>query len=194
MRRTTTRPKPSVAVIQAWWDSVLAGRAQEPHPIHGDRVRVRVAGGRMTLSGELDTNQDREELIREARERTGDGLRGVDATHLRIAKAPFKQGILDQTLLAAFHETEVAELVLKLVMQRSRIKPKLSEIVHAGQVERLRHLVPEEFVRDAQRAMPKNNALLILTVDETEAFDVRRLLEEDTRSTWTLALPPRLSA
>jgi hypothetical protein len=35
---------------------------------------------------------------------------------------------------------------------------------------------------------------LILTVDETEAFRVRELLEEDTRSEQTLASPPHLSA
>jgi hypothetical protein len=35
---------------------------------------------------------------------------------------------------------------------------------------------------------------LILTIDETEAFRVRELLEEDTRSEWTIATPPQLLA
>jgi len=50
------------------------------------------------------------------------------------------------------------------------------------------------FARAARKALDSGQALLILTVDETEAFRVRELLEEDTRSEWTVAAPPHLSA
>lgn len=173
---------------------MLAGEAGEPHPIHGDRVNVHLSGGRLTLSGELDSKEDRDGLVEEARQRIGNGLEDVDARHLRIAARPYAHGILDQTLVAAFPEAEVADLVRKLIIQRARVKPRVSEVVHAGQVEKLRQLLPDDFLRDAQGALAKNKALLVMTVDETDAFDVRRLLEEDTRSTWTVALPPQLSA
>jgi hypothetical protein len=49
-------------------------------------------------------------------------------------------------------------------------------------------------MRVARKALDPGQALLLLTVDETEVFRVRELLEEDTRSEWTVASPPQLSA
>jgi len=43
------------------------------------------------------------------------------------------------------------------------------------------------------KALDEGGALLILQVDETAAFRVRELLEEDTRSDWTISLPPQLA-
>jgi hypothetical protein len=190
-----TRRTPAQELIDAWFDTVLAGEADEPHPIHGERVKVKFTDGLMTLSGELDTERDRNELVRQAESRIGSGFQKVDAENLRVAKRPEKYGVLNQTLIAAFEEPDVAELVRNFINQRSRHLPKLQEVVKAGDVDKLRRLLPEQFVTDAQKALEKkNNALLILSVDETDAFDVRRLLEEDTRSTWTIALPPVVAA
>jgi hypothetical protein len=189
-----TRPAPAQELIDAWFDTVLAGEADEPHPVFGDSVRVKFTDGRMTLSGELPSKRDRDELLRQARHRIGSGLSAIDAGKLRVAKRPEKRGVLDQTLVAAFPEPDVAELVRNFIIQRSRTTPKLQVVVTAEEIDKLRHLLPDDFVKDARKALRKNKALLILRVDETDAFDVRRLLEEDTRSTWTLALPPQVTA
>jgi hypothetical protein len=189
-----TRPAPAQELIDAWFDTVLAGEADEPHPVFGDSVRVKFTDGRMTLSGELPSKRDRDELLRQARHRIGSGLRAIDAGNLRVAKRAEKRGVLDQTLVAAFPEPDVAELVRNFIIQRSRTTPKLQVVVTAEEIDKLRHLLPDDFVEDARKALHKNKALLILRVDETDAFDVRRLLEEDTRSTWTLALPPQVTA
>jgi hypothetical protein len=179
-------------LINAWFDAVLAGEADEPHPIYGDRVKVKFTDGLMTLSGELESKRDREELLGQARLRAGNGA--VDASNLRVPERPELRGVLEQTLIAAFDEPDVVELVRNFVAQRSRRKPKLQEIVQSGDVDRLRQLLPEAFVQEAQKALEKHKALLVLRVDETDAFDFRRLLEEDTRSTWTIAVPPQVSA
>jgi hypothetical protein len=189
-----TRPAPAQELIDAWFDTVLAGEADEPHPAFGDRLRVKFTDGRMTLSGELPSKRDRDELLQQARHRIGSGLRAIDAGNLRVAKRAEKRGVLDQTLVAAFAEPDVAELVRNFIIQRSRTTPKLQVVVTAEEIDKLRQLLPDDFVEDARKALHKNKALLILRVDETDAFDVRRLLEEDTRSTWTLALPPQVAA
>jgi hypothetical protein len=189
-----TRPAPAQELIDAWFDTVLAGEADEPHPAFGDRLRVKFTDGRMTLSGELPSKRDRDELLQQARHRIGSGLRAIDAGNLRVAKRAEKRGVLDQTLVAAFREPDVAELVRNFIIQRSRTTPKLQVVVTAEEIDKLRQLLPDDFVEDARKALHKNKALLILRVDETDAFDVRRLLEEDTRSTWTLALPPQVAA
>lgn len=187
-------PERAKELIDAWFDTVLAGEYDEPHPIYGDRVKVKVADGVMTLSGELDSERDRDELLGQARQRISNGFRKVDAANLKVLERPEKHGVLDQTLIAAFEGPEVADLARNYINQRTRIRPKLQEIVTAGEVDRLRQLLADGFVEAAQKALKKNKALLILRVDETEAFDVRRLLEEDTRSTWTIAEPPQVAA
>jgi hypothetical protein len=193
-REGGTRPEPAQELINAWFDAVLAGEADEPHPLYGDRVKVKFADGLMTLSGELDSKRDRDELVGQARQRISNGLRAVDASNLRVAERPERRGVLEQTLIAAFDEPDVVDLVRNFVAQRSSRKPMVQQIVQAGEVDRLRQLLPEAFVQEAQKALEKHKALLILRVDETDAFDVRRLLEEDTRSTWTIAVPPEVSA
>jgi hypothetical protein len=182
----------AAAAVDAWWDTVIAGEADEPHPVHGERLKIRFKGGRMVISGELDSKRERDELVRQARMRIGRGVRELDASDLKVAPRDERRGVLDQTLVAAFPETDLASLVREYLIQRG-VTPIREEIVQAGQVARLRSLLPDTFVPDAERALGKNKALLILRVDETDAFKVRRLLEEDTRSTWTIALPPELA-
>jgi hypothetical protein len=53
--------------------------------------------------------------------------------------------------------------------------------------------LPENLVAKARKWLEAGQALLILTVDETVAHRVRELLEEDTRSQWTITAPPTLS-
>jgi hypothetical protein len=142
------------------------------------------------MSGEVDSRRDREALIAQAKQKTG---HEVDAFALAVVEQRERRGVLDQTLIAAFPEPDVAELARDLVMQHARVTPKTQAIIRTGEEERLRGLLPEEFVMDAERVLRKNQALLILRVDETDALNVRRLLEEDTRSTWTVATPPHLA-
>jgi hypothetical protein len=59
-------------------------------------------------------------------------------------------------------------------------------------VDELSRFVPEDFLKDARKAIDAGDAPLMIRVDETEAFKVRELLEEETRSQWTIGLPPRL--
>jgi hypothetical protein len=41
-----------------------------------------------------------------------------------------------------------------------------------------------------RKALDAGNGVLIIRVDEAEAFEARDLLDEDTRSLWTMATPP----
>ncbi|TMB45611.1 MAG: hypothetical protein E6J53_06005 [Chloroflexi bacterium] len=188
--RTPQPNEPAAALVDAWWTGVLAGEADEPHPVYGERVKARLKDGRIVMSGEVDSRRDREALIAQAKQKTG---HEVDASALAVVVRRERRGVLDQTLMAAFPEPEVAELARDLVTQHAQVTPKAQAIIRAGEQHRLRGLLPEEFLIDAERVLRKNQALLILRVDETDALDVRRLLEEDTRSTWTVATPPHLA-
>ncbi|HEY0831000.1 MAG TPA: hypothetical protein VGE99_07635 [Candidatus Dormibacteraeota bacterium] len=195
VRRMNTRPrKGNQTLVDAWWDAVLLGETDEPHPVFGQSVSARIHGERLEIAGELDRKSDRAELVEQARARIGHGVREVDASHLRVAHKRERPGILEQTLAAAFPNRETAELARILVIERGRIRPTREAIVDPGNEGELGRLLPEEFVEDARQRIGKGDALLVLRIDETEAFRVRELLEEDTRSTWTIATPPTLIA
>lgn len=189
-RTTTTRAAVSAAVLDAWWAAVLAGDVSEPHPILGE-VKVSLHGGLLRLSGELESGADRTELVRQARQRIGDGIDGVDVSRLTTANRREKPGILEQILVSAFPSPDAAEFARDFVVKHSRVVPKENEIVDSNRAGRLRALVPKDLVRKARNALDGRHALLILRVDETEAFRVRELLEEDTRSEWTMTAPPQ---
>jgi hypothetical protein len=162
----------------------------DPHPIHRD-VEVRLHGGRLRLSGELESIEDRDELVRQARERIGHGIDHVDVSGLKVVNHEEAPGILEQTLISAFPGREAAEYAREFVLKHRRVAPRQSDIVDAGSAERLRRTLPENVAQDVGGALDSGHALLILRVDETEAFRVRELLDEDTRSEWTVAMPPR---
>jgi hypothetical protein len=208
MTRTNTQPqKPArvsekldvepagagAALIDAWWASVLAGDLYQPHPVYGV-LKAHLDGGRLRLTGELETEADRNELVRQARERIGHGIDRVDVSRLTVANHREKPGILHQTLVSAFPNREAAEFARAFVSKHSRVALEEDEIVDSTHADKLRSLLPEEFISDASKALDAGEALLILRVDETAAFRVRELLEEDTRSEWTIAVPPQLIA
>jgi hypothetical protein len=179
------------SLVDAWWASVLAGDVDAPHPIQRE-VKVQLHGGLLRLSGELESPEDRDELVSEARQRIGHGIDQVDVSGLKVASRGETAGVLEQTLVSAFPGGEAAEYARDFVVEHSRVVPMLSEIVDAGNADKLRNLLSEDFGRRTAKAIDSGHALLILRVDETEAFKVRELLDEDTRSEWTVAMPPQL--
>src|SRR3981081_912048 len=72
------------AVVDAWWAFVLAGSVYEQHPVQGTAVEVRLDGNRRRISGELENDEDRKVLIRQARERIGHGIDRVDPSDLTL--------------------------------------------------------------------------------------------------------------
>lgn len=181
----------SSALVDAWWAALLAGDVDKPHPAYGD-LKAQLDGGRLRLSGELATESDRNDLVRQARERIGHGIDRVDVSHLNVRPRNENPGILRQTLISAFPNLAAAEYARAFVLKHSRVAPLQDEIVDSTHANKLTLLLPEEFLRDAGKALDEGGALLILQVDETAAFRVRELLEEDTRSDWTIAVPPEL--
>lgn len=202
MRRTVARArrKPAPApdgiatLVEAWWTAVLTGEADEAHPVHGDRLVVRLDGGTLKLSGEVQTPHDRDELIKQARARVGRGIDEVDSSSLDVVATKDKAGVLEQALVAAFPNRKTAELALKFVLERSRARPRQKEILTSSDRRPRLKAVPEGFESEVRAQLDKGRAVLVLRVDETEAFRVRGLLEEDTRSLWTVAAPPQVAA
>ncbi|HYL09081.1 MAG TPA: hypothetical protein VEU76_11050 [Candidatus Udaeobacter sp.] len=175
---------------EKWWDDVLAGEVAARHPVHGDELKVKLTDGRLILWGEVPTSRDRDQLVREARERIGRGLHKYDVSKLKVRPLGEKAGVLAQTLVAAFEHTDTADVALKFFLEHTRSQPIRTAIVENP--ARLAAALPPDLVDDARKQLDRGGALLVVEVDETEAFRARALLEEDTRSTWTVAAPPRV--
>jgi hypothetical protein len=181
---------PDVVAIDAWWNAVLAGGVDEPHPVHGDDLKVSIRHGTLRLVGTLPTEEDKAELLERGRDFVGHGIDRLDAKHLKVVKRKDEPGILEQTLIAAFRNRDVAELARDYLVGIRRLKAKQLEIVDSGQEDKVRRIVPAEFIDNVQRALKTGNAVLLVRVDEIDAFKVREMLSEDTRSRWTVAAPP----
>jgi hypothetical protein len=184
------QPPDPASRTKSWWASILAGQIDDPHPIYGADVDVTFKRGKLQLTGELPSESDRKELLKEARNYVGHGIDDIDAKHLTVAKRKEKPGILDQTLIAAFPNRHVAEYASQYLVKSRRVEPKLLEILDSHHQDKMRELLPAEFLADVQKAFDAGEAVVILTVDETSAFKARELLDEETRSLWTIATPP----
>ncbi|HET7339342.1 MAG TPA: hypothetical protein VFK22_07320 [Candidatus Dormibacteraeota bacterium] len=180
--------------ITGWWDAVLAGETDEPHPIHGERVKVRLKRDSLELTGILDHAKDRDQLVRQARSRIGKGIRKVDVERLVVAPRLERPGVLEQTIIAAYSDRATAELARNFVVEHSRVTPKHEAIVDHTNSKQLANLVPDEYVDDIRKRIDRGEAVLVIRVDETAAFTVRGLLEEETRCHWTMATPPEVAA
>jgi hypothetical protein len=193
-RRTGSPGGDEAALSSAWWAHVLAGDVDEPHPLHGSAVQVRLRGTRLRLAGELESEEDRDELVTQARSRIGKGIGSVDVADLKVAHRRERRGILDQTMISAFPNRAAAEFARDFVIKHSRVVPQQHDIVDATHSDNLRAIVPADFTGKVTRALDTGLAVLVLRVDETAAFRVREILDEETRSQWTVAMPPVLAS
>lgn len=167
---------------------MLVGQTDQPHPVFRDAVRVRLRGGVLHLSGELDSDEERRRLVREASLFIGGGLDDVDARRLVVKRREDVRGLLDQTLVAAFANPELAEYALAFIRDNGRVQPKSAVVVRSERdpaLARIGHLAA-----NARKALAAGNGVVVMEVDEVDAFEARELLDEDTRSLWTKTMPP----
>lgn len=176
-----------------WWDAALAGDTDEPHPTHGHNVSVRIRDGVAVLSGRLQQPGERWELVRQAKARVGRGLRDVDASRLHLADQTSREGIFDQTLIASYPDAATAHRATRFILKHLSVPPRRHAVIAPG-TDGTPGEVPPEYAGDVKRRLDRGEAVLVMRVDETAAFEVRELMEEETRSSWTVAAPPELAA
>lgn len=180
--------------LQAWWLSVLAGQAVESQPVHGGSVEARVEAETIVLTGSVLTEQDRCEIEAEAEHWRGRGISDVRNELQVVPEVAHEPGLLVQTLLATYETAEQAGFAAGCLEGDAHVRPGLIEVLtpeEPGAAEAVvQAILPEAYREDALNALRDGRALLIATVDETEAFKARELLDEETQSPQTLVLPP----
>ncbi|HLZ71691.1 MAG TPA: hypothetical protein VKV26_17450 [Dehalococcoidia bacterium] len=180
--------------VRAWWTQVLAGQVDHDHPIQGSNVKARLDGNTLVISGSVPAEADRQEIEAEV-----EHLRGNDVNEVRDELKVEPRGderpdLLVQTLLGAFETAEQAGFAEGYLQGHAHVDPRRMLVLAAeaadDQRAALAAVLPEAYLGHAERALAAGRSLLIVTVDETQAFQARELLDEETRSLETIVLPP----
>jgi hypothetical protein len=169
----------------------MAGASDRPHPDFGERFRAKLRGGVLHLSGEVSSQRERRALIKEAAHFVGRGVDDVEAGRLRVSRRDEGPGLHEQRIIAAFGNRKLAEFARAFLGEHGHVEPKELEIIDPEHADRAR--LAGDFEPEVRRALDAGQAVLLLRVDETDAFELRELLEEETRSLWTIAMPPQPS-
>lgn len=99
-----------------------------------------------------------------------------------------ERGILDQTIIAAFANPALAEQARKSLREHGRLNPKELLVVKSGRDPVLNRI--GDFAVDVRKALADGNGIVMVRLDELDAFEARELLDEDMRSLWTVGTPP----
>ena len=183
---------------RAWWTSVLAGQIDAPHPVHGANLKARIEDDTLVVSGAVPSEEDLQAVTAETEHLKGHGITGV-RNELEVVPVVTDQGgLLSQTLVGIFENGQSAGFAEGYLREHAHVREQLMKLITSGEQAdgraALQAVLPEAFWEDATKALDDGQALLIVTVDETEAFKTRELLDEETRSLRTLILPPEAAS
>lgn len=180
---------------RAWWTEALAGQAVQSHPVHGTNVRAHLEGRTLVLSGRVPSERDHLEVTREAQHlKRGHGIRDIRDELVVERTDAEREGLLIQTLMSIFETEEQAGFAAGYLEGHAAFTAEMIHVLtpdhreHAVAV--LHALLPDAFWRDAEEELRAGRALLVVTVDEVDAFTARELLAEETPSLRTVVLPP----
>jgi hypothetical protein len=181
--------------VRAWWTSFLTGQVDQPYPIYNAQVEAVLDRDALTVIGTVPTEADREAIEAEVERlrRYGVTVAKVDVTVL--PEETGEPGLLVQTLLVTY-ETEAqarfaaAYLQCQSHLGRARIAVFGAAVRKSGELAEVKALIPRPYWDQVRGAIKQGHAILVVAVDETKAFQVREILDEETRSLQTLVLPP----
>jgi hypothetical protein len=179
----------------AWWTEALAGQASHAHPVHGTNVRARVEGRTLIISGTVASERNHQELRREAQHlKHNHGITQV-RDELTVQRTDLeREGLLAQTLVCVYATEEQAGFAAGYLEGHADFTADMMHVLTPNQLEdalaTLHALLPDAYWDDAAHELHAGKTLLVVLVDELDAFTARELLEEETPSLRTLALPP----
>jgi len=178
---------------RAWWSTVLVGQLNGSHPVHGTAVHAVLRVDTLVITGAVATAQDRIDIEAEVAYFRDKGFTTLQNDLVVSGGTADLAGLLTQTLFAVFESAEAAAFAQSYLVEHAGVHPE-QLVVFDGSAHdaalQIAASLPEAFREDGQRALDSGRSLLIVTVDETEAFKARELLDEETRSLETVVLPP----
>lgn len=187
--------------VMSWWIDLLEGEAEGSHPLFGNALQASLEGQTLVVGGALPSEAGRRDLERELRlvtERRGVAVRNETSVAPEGAEA---SGLLEQTLVAVYEQELHARLAIDQVQSnpllgRVRIQmlqPNGDRPADGVAASAQRHDA-STYQDEVRQALEDGQAVVVATADETAAFALRQLLDEETRSLHVLVMPPVVSA
>jgi len=111
-----------------------------------------------------------------------------------------ESGLLFQTLVATFENEAPARFAATYLASQSHVRPVAIHTLASGteqsepaEAAAVRQLLTDERWEVVPKTLAAHGAIAVVTVDETQAFAPREILDEETRSLDTVVLPPEPS-
>jgi hypothetical protein len=197
-QRTRMPAEPEVPEhIMSWWIGLLEGAAGGSHPVFGSRIEAKLDEQTLVVSGALPSEAGRRDLERELRMVAQRGQLAVRNDTTVAPEGAETQGLLEQTLVAIYDGALHAKLAVEQIKGNPLLRsvrfqilaPRSFEDHGAADGDSRQHVAPT-YRREVQEALAAGQFVVVATVDETDAFILRELLDEDTRSRRVLVMPP----
>jgi osmotically-inducible protein OsmY len=179
--------------VQKWWTEALLGQQVSAHPVFGAKVKVDADGSVVTLTGDVETTTQAEELVAEA-----ERMPNIDTVvnHLTVGSegAPYHL----QTVIGVFADSEAAQLACQTIASSKLHDERSADVIDsAAEAQRslttLAHQAGVDDIQEYVEAVKNGKVLLVDRVPEDDAFRVVSALE-GTTAELVRTLPPEPEA
>ena len=181
---------PLAEKVRVWWLGVLSGEPGRDHPVYGSDLRATLRGDILEVSGFVESRNAKEELEREILSLSEGGIRRV-RLKIEVEKVGGDRGVLKQAIMAFYTNPEQAHMGERYLQGHSGVKPTYSEVLDEQSATRVLKELVKKWRRELAVGFGKGKSLLLIEVDEVEAFRATELLDE-TNSLEILVLPPKI--
>ena len=178
--------------VRAWWLEVLSGEQGRDHPIYGPSLRARLRGDVLEVSGAVESQEAEQKLRAEIQTLTEGGICQVRFEATVIEARGGARGVLKQAIMAFFTNPAQSRMAERYLEGHPGVTPMRVEILDERSVGPVLGGLADAWRRELADGFRKGTSLLLVEVDEVEAFRAIELLD-DTKGVEILVLPPSLA-
>jgi hypothetical protein len=175
---------------RAWWLEVLSGEQGRDHPIYGPNLRARLKGDVLEVSGLVESRDAETKLRDEILTLSEGGIRQV-LFKVELVEPHGERGVLKQTIMAFYTNAQQTRMAERYLEGHPGVTPSRVEVLDERSVGPLLKELAHAWRRELSDGFKKGKSLLLVEVDEVEAFRAIELLD-DTKGVEILVLPPKV--
>jgi hypothetical protein len=176
--------------VRAWWLEVLAGEQGRDHPIYGPNLRAKLRGDILEVSGRVESTEAEEKLRAEIHTLNEGGICRV-RLKVAVVEAQGDRGVLKQTIMAFYTNAAQSRMAERYLEGHPGVTPIRVEVLDEQSVSPVLKDLAKEWRRELADGFRRGKSLLLVEVDEVEAFRAIELLD-DTKGVEILVLPPKV--
>ena len=176
--------------VRAWWLEVLSGEQGRDHPIYGPNLRAKLNGDVLEVSGLVESKDADEKLRAEILKLTEGGICRV-RFKVSVVETRGDRGVLKQAIMAFYTNEAQSRMAERYLEGHPVVTPTRVEVLDEQSVALVLKELANTWRRELADGFKKGKSLLLVEVDEVEAFRAIELLD-DTKGVEILVLPPKV--